>query len=231
MERTHVCGLMGFNPMLGDRCAACESARTRRLAKEKVNIDAETLYDMLRVDPNMDSLYASTTFLMDIDEIGSYYMDDFKDNEKAEESGILVEETLMSDDELTNLFETGAFDSEIKEAIDDWEDEDDSDPLYTVQTFLMNLEEFLDGELDDDSRGNVFLTQNGNGLSVNLLVGAPFANSDDEINQVNVIIAPTDRELLGSKEVSMDDRIDTETDYDDDDLTTHEVFDDAMNIL
>ena len=163
-------------------------------------------------------------------------MSDFKDNEKVVEGepfqpGILVEETLMSDEELTNLFETGAFDADIKEVIDEDYDWEDSDPLYTVRTFLMNLEEFLDEELDEDSRGNVFLSQNGDGVSVNLLVGAPFAHSDDEINQINVIIAPTDRELLGSKEVSMDDRIDTDTDYDDDDLTTHEVFDDAMNIL
>ena len=106
--------------------------------------------------------------------------------------------------------------------------EEDNSAEMTVHNFLHDLEEFLDSKLDPDSRGNVFLTKNGNGVSINLLIGAPFADSDEEVNQVNVIIAPTDREFLGSTGVSMDDR---DFDDQDDPNDPHSAFEEAMSIL
>jgi len=79
-----------------------------------------------------------------------------------------------------------------------WDDEG-----YTVVNFLADLEQFLESKLDDVTRGNVFLSENKNGVTVNMLIGTPFADSDQEINQINVIIAPTDRKFLGSEGVSI----------------------------
>lgn len=83
---------------------------------------------------------------------------------------------------------------------EDYEDEyeDDEDEGYTVVSFLSDLEKFLESKLDDVTRGNVFLSENKHGVTVNMLIGTPFAKTDLEINQINVIVAPTDREFLGS---------------------------------
>ena len=108
---------------------------------------------------------------------------------------------------------------------DFYDDEEDS---RSLSNFLSKLESFLDTELDDDSRGNVFMTKNGDGVSLNILVGAHF-ECDEEINQVNIIVSPTDRSLLGSTGVSMDDRKYPEDD--DEDSTPHEAFDEALKIV
>lgn len=84
-----------------------------------------------------------------------------------------------------------------------FESDEDMDNDYTVVNFLVDLEGFLDSKLDDVSRGTVFLSENKNGVTVNLLIGTPFENTDLEINQINVIIAPTDRKFLGSEGVHM----------------------------
>ena len=149
----HVCGLMGFNPMLGDICEKCVS---------------------LRVDPTNYIRYASET------------------NNGATRSNTVSDKML---------------DAEGNELVDVTNDDDFEDFMdeneYTVVGFLSDLENFLDSKLDDVTRGNVFLSENKNGVTVNLLIGTPFAASDLEINQVNVIIAPTDRKFLGSEGVHM----------------------------
>lgn len=97
--------------------------------------------------------------------------------------------------------------------IDDSEDEEDGfeDTPSSIRGLLNALEVFLNETLDDDARGNVFLSKNGDGVAVNMLIGAAFELADPEINQVNIIVSPTDRSLLGSTGVSMDVRIDDET--------------------
>lgn len=110
----------------------------------------------------------------------------------------------------------------------DFDGPDDYEDPRSLSKFLSNLESFLDTELDEDSRGNVFMTKNGNGVSLNILVGAHF-ECDEEINQVNIIVSPTDRSLLGSTGVSMDDREYPEDD--DEDSTPHEAFDEALKIV
>ncbi|KKM66294.1 hypothetical protein LCGC14_1482580 [marine sediment metagenome] len=112
------------------------------------------------------------------------------------------------------------------------EGEELEDPR-TLRNFISNLEAFLDGELDEDSRGNVFMTESGDGVSLNILVGAPFEDCDEEIKQINIIISPTDRSLLGSTGVSMDDReyFGYDEDEDDEEDTRHEAFDEALSII
>ncbi|KKL99238.1 hypothetical protein LCGC14_1816370 [marine sediment metagenome] len=112
---------------------------------------------------------------------------------------------------------------------DDFDSPDDYEDSRSLSDFLSNLESFLDEELDEDSRGNVFMTKNGDGVSLNILVGAHFEECDEEINQVNIIVCPTDRSLLGSTGVSMDDREYPEDD--DEDSTPHEAFDEALKIV
>ena len=111
-----------------------------------------------------------------------------------------MSDEIMSDDEMTGIFET--------------------EKTLTVRGFLSKLETFLEETLDDTTRGNVFMAENGNGVSLNVVVGAAFAdNSDEEINQVNILISPTDKTLLGSDGVSMseDDAEFVDEDYDDED--------------
>ena len=63
----------------------------------------------------------------------------------------------------------------------------------TVEDFLVRLETFLEAEFDEDARGNVFLSDNGdNGVVLNILVGASFQETDSEINQVNIILNISD---------------------------------------
>lgn len=92
-------------------------------------------------------------------------------------------------------------DMTINDGDDDFYDEN---APYNVVAFLADLENFLVDKLDDNiTRGNVFLSENKNGVTVNLIIGTPFAASDLEVNQVNVIIVPTDRKFLGSEGVHM----------------------------
>lgn len=95
--------------------------------------------------------------------------------------------------------------------------------VQTVRQFLTKLENFLEETLDDEStRGNVFIAENGDGVSMNIVVGAAFADNLDgeEVNQINISILPTDRSVLGSDGVSMsnDDAEFEDEDYDEDDL-------------
>ncbi len=111
-------------------------------------------------------------------------------------------------------------------------DINDGGDEFTVREFIDRLETFLEGELDDITRGNVFLAENGSGVSINVLIGAPFEFSDDEINQINVIIAPTDRKFLGSEGVSMDDRENVESETDDEEVIQENTsYDSAMGVL
>ena len=89
------------------------------------------------------------------------------------------------------------------EAIEEMEFYEDEETRYTVVSFLADLETFLESKLDGITRGNVFLSENKNGVTVNLLIGTPVAERDIEVSQVNVIIAPTDRAFLGSEGVHM----------------------------
>lgn len=148
----HVCGLMGFNSMLGDTCEKCDSQRV----------------DM------MNTLgYGSET------------------NNGESRSNTVSEDNR---NEMTEAADYDEFEEEME-----FSDEDG----YNVLSFLSDLESFLDSKLDDVTRGNVFLSENKHGVTVNLLIGTPFADSDLEINQINVIVSPTDREFLGSEGVSM----------------------------
>ena len=93
-----------------------------------------------------------------------------------------------------DMIEAAEYDEEME-----FSDEDG----YNVLSFLSDLEAFLESKLDDVTRGNVFLSENKHGVTVNLLIGTPFAHSDLEVNQINVIVSPTDREFLGSEGVNM----------------------------
>ena len=97
---------------------------------------------------------------------------------------------------------------------------DDENPTQTVRQFLTKLEYFLDETLDESTRGNVFMAENGDGVSLNIVVGATFAsNHDEEINQINISVLPTDRSLLGSEGVSINSgELEDEEDYPEDDF-------------
>jgi len=84
----------------------------------------------------------------------------------------------------------------------------------TLRDFASQLEDFLTNALPGSTRGTVFLAENGNGVSLNIPVGAAFADNHDreEVNQINLMILPTDRTLLGSTGVSIHDG-----EYEDDD--------------
>ena len=124
---------------------------------------------------------------------------------------------------------------DLDDEIDDLDDEidfyDEEEDPRNLRNFLSKLESFLDSEFDKDSRGNVFMTKNGDGVSLNILVGAHFEECDEEINQVNIIVCPTDRSLLGSTGVSMDDREYPEDDDEEEDSTRHEAFNEALKIV
>lgn len=115
---------------------------------------------------------------------------------------------------------------------DHWEEDCyEYEEEVTVRGFLSRLETFLDTQLDDISRGNVFLSENDGGASLNILIGAPFADSGDEtLKQINVIIAPTDRALLGAEGLTIHDmeRV-VEDETGDEDYSSP--FDEAMQIL
>lgn len=115
-----------------------------------------------------------------------------------------MNEDFMTEDDLTEVLENEDSSLTVRGFL---ENEDSS---LTVRGFLAKLEKFLDETLEENTRGNVFLTENGDGVSVNLVLGANFHEDSPEINQVNIIITPTNRTVLGSEGVSMDDR-----DYDD----------------
>jgi hypothetical protein len=104
---------------------------------------------------------------------------------------------------------------------------------YNIRDFLGRLETFLEGELDDISRGNVFLTENGDdNVSLNILIGAPFADHGDEtLKQINVIIAPTDRELLGAEGLTIRSGMDRPVEDETGDEDYSSPFDEAMEIL
>ena len=220
----HVCGLMGYDPMLGDKCAACESSRDLYNIQEELMGGlgtelAKSLDDeiMKSVDPNDFNLYDAT--YVKICKTRSVEMETKTENaiEQCEWCGEDGHE------------EENCPDVDINDGGDE----------FTVREFVSRLETFLESELNEITRGNVFLAENGEGVSMNILIGAPFAFSDDEINQINVIIAPTDREFLGSEGVSMDDRenAETETESSDEETSSEEVirentsYDDAMSIL
>ena len=64
------------------------------------------------------------------------------------------------------------------------------------------------------------MAENGDGVSLNIVVGAAFADNTDgeEINQINISVLPTDRSVLGSEGVSMsnEDADFEDEDYDED---------------
>ncbi len=98
---------------------------------------------------------------------------------------------------------------------DHWEDEcpdmDFNDAGEdNIQTFLGRLETFLTDEIEEECRGNVFLSETeDNKVAINILVGVPFEGGPDKTcSQINVIIAPTDREYLASNGVTVNDNID-----------------------
>ncbi len=181
----HVCGLPGYEQMLGDVCDACSNVSLADIQQEMMdvlgdelakNIDRQMM-EAASVDPNDFSLYDGEITVTNRSKTMDLYCD---------WCGSVGHE------------EDACPDADINDGGDE----------FTVREFIDRLETFLEGELDEITRGNVFLAENGSGVSINVLIGAPFAFSDDKINQINVIIAPTDRTLLGSEGVSMDDRED-----------------------
>jgi hypothetical protein len=100
---------------------------------------------------------------------------------------------------------------------------------YSIRDFLGRLETFLEGELDTITRGNVFLAKNGEGTSMNILIGAPFNDTEETINQINLIVAPTDRSVLGSEGLTIHDMETVEDETGDEDYSSP--FDEAMEIL
>ena len=187
----HVCGLHGFNPMLGDECAACASSTP--------------------VDPSTINVYGSNHT---IGELRSKPMQDY-------------------DYGLDDLYcewcgENGHEEEECPDG--DYE-------TYNIQDFLGKLETFLVEELDEECRGNVFLSETGeNSVAINILVGAPFDGSglDKTCSQINVIIAPTDRSLLGSEGVTIHDNEKRPEEVEEPAVQqpeTHGWFDRAMSIF
>jgi len=203
----HVCGLQGFG-QLGDVCEACRISYEKRVKPAKsVDIVEEyrhTLAELLALD-------IDKKIMMTVDP-----------------NSVLLD-TL---NQQTGKTRSNTMNFDAYEGFGDFDDSDDEmeDPR-SLSTFLTKLESFLDDELDDDSRGNVFMSKNGDGVSLNILVGAHFEECDNEINQVNIIVSPTDRSLLGSTGVSMDDREYPEDDDEDDDDTRHEAFNEAQKIV
>ena len=107
---------------------------------------------------------------------------------------------------------------------------------YNITDFLGKLETFLVDELDEECRGNVFLSETGDDqVAINILVGAPFEGSGLEVDcsQINIIIAPTDREFLGSEGVSIDDSVEGSFESDEvvEQSEKHSWFDAAMRIF
>ena len=146
--------------------------------------------DRIAVDPDKMKLYAP------LHHIGEYRSNIMDDNEGL---GFDVD------------FEDEDFDFEDE----DYEDYDD-EAVYDIRDLLVNLETFLIDELDDECRGNVFLSESADGVAINILVGAPFQGvTDKEIKQINLIMVPTDRSLLGSEGVSIHDNEDVDLDIDD----------------
>lgn len=185
-ESEHMCGLQGFNPMLGDNCPKCEAQFLDRIA----------------VDPDKIKMYAPNHRI-------------------GEARSKTMEEDVMG--------------CEICGAEDHWEDDCDERldgfdcEEYNIRDFIGRLETFLEGELDTITRGNVFLAKNGEGVSVNILVGAPFDNTEETINQINLIIAPTDRSVLGVEGLTVHDMETVEDETGDEDYSSP--FDEAMQIL
>jgi len=188
-ETNHMCGLMGFNPMLGDVCPRC---------------DLDFL-DRIAVDPDELKYYAPNH------RIGT------------------TRSKMMDEDMILCGIcgEDGHYDDECDEA---WGLDRDE---YDIRDFLGRLEDFLESELDNISRGNVFLTENGDdNVSLNILIGAPFADHGDEtLKQINVIIAPTDRGLLGTEGLTSRDGEDRPVEDETGDEDYRSPFDEAMEIL
>jgi len=186
----HVCGLQGYDPMLGDRCPGCDNSPDLLSIQEELmgalgTELAKSLDDeiMKSVDPDDFNLY------------DAIYVKSRSVEMKTETENVIEQCEWCGED---GHEEENCPDADINDGADE----------FTVREFVSRLETFLESELNEITRGNVFLAENGEGVSMNILIGAPFAFSDDEINQINVIIAPTDREFLGSEGVSMDDRVD-----------------------
>ena len=99
---------------------------------------------------------------------------------------------------------------------------DEIEEVQTVRQFLTKLEDFLENTLDESTRGNVFIAENGDGVSMNIVVGAAFADNRDgeEINQINISVLPTDRSVLGSDGVSMSN---ADAEFEDEDYDEDEV--------
>ena len=205
----HVCGLQGFG-QLGDVCEACRISYEKRVKPTK---SVDILEEYQHALAELLVLDIDKKIMMTVDP-NSELLDAL--NQPGEISEI--RSSTMNFDDF--------------EPIGDFDDYDDEmeDPRSLI-TFLTKLESFLDDELDDDSRGSVFMSKNGDGVSLNILVGAHFEECDEEINQVNIIVSPTDRSLLGSTGVSMDDREYPEDDDEDEDDTRHEAFNEALKIV
>ena len=102
------------------------------------------------------------------------------------------------------------------------------DEQMTLRDFMDRLEEFLAETLDEASRGNVFLSKAADDkVCLNMVLGAPFASADEEINQINMIILPTDRSVLGAQGVSLNDyeETDLDEDFEDEDYDLDEDYD------
>lgn len=203
----HVCGLQGFG-QIGDRCEACEISYAKRVKPTKsVDILAEYQHALAEI------------LALDLDKKIMMTVDP---NSKLLEA--ISHQTGETRSNTMNFDDYEGFGAD-----DDFDSPDDYEDPRSLSNFLSKLESFLDEELDEDSRGNVFMTKNGDGVSLNILVGAHFEECDEEINQVNIIVSPTDRSLLGSIGVSMDDREYPEDE--DEDSTRHEAFNEALKIV
>lgn len=208
----HVCGLQGFDSMLGDVCDAChqpldeiligfgESPYKKEIVKaiseEIVNrLDAEIMAEIR--EKSWDDWVENPMFIpVDPNKISLY---DSKYQTRSK--------TMFSDHAGESLSENETEIDEIEETI-------------SVKQFLNKLENFLDETLDESTRGNVFMAENGDGVSLNVVIGAAFADNADgeEINQINISVLPTDRSVLGSEGVSManEDADFEDEDYDED---------------
>ena len=149
----------------------------------------------------------------------------------------------MSNEELEIICEYCGDEGHWEEDCTDVDAENGIDrDYYNIQDFLGKLETFLVDELDEECRGNVFLSETGeDGVAINILVGVPLEGSglDTTVKQINVIIAPTDRKFLGSDGVSINDNeygsfgpdTDADVELDNSKSKAHGWFDAAMSIF
>ncbi len=155
----HVCGLMGYDPMLGDKCAACESSRDLYSIQEELmgalgtelakNLDDEIMKSEPTDDEIMKSEFRRRLPTSTVDPIELSLYDARYVKSRSVEMETKTENAI---EQCEWCGEVGHEDVNCPDAdINDGADE------FTVREFVSRLETFLESELNEITRGNVFL--------------------------------------------------------------------------